>query len=197
MERLMLKLEQSIHHAGWDQPPQLRHLMRRGANRVTLSRPMPVPWEGHPGLIIAGIADQMDRPTPRGELLARSTAMLPGWYGFLFASEGWMSDIDPDERDGRKLADIPGSVETRQVYAVDITGGAYFILRRRGEKPKIVTGLDALGGRVPNSLAPMVKAVAEYLPDDSGVDREALASINIVSEVEDLRALAKKLKAEQ
>lgn len=198
MDQVMLRLEREIHRGGWDQPPQLRSIQRRGAHRLALSNPHPIPWDGETGAILAGVADQMEQETLWGRLLATATARLPGWTGFLFAYEAWTNNITPKERGGRKLADIPGSKELRGVFAVDITGGVHSVMRHRGEPAK-AEGLPNLAGRIPDAMIRMVKAVAAYLPDDSGVDRKALAALRVLTddEIEQLRVKAEAEKAAQ
>lgn len=179
--RLMLKLEQIIHRNGWDEPPRL-YAIKRYNNKLALSVEMPVPWQGSPAVNLQNIAARMAEGDEWGDLLARSIAMIPGFDGLLFAFEAWSNWIAPSERDGRMLADIPGSKEMRGVFVVDVRGGMHLMRRIRGEKPT-AEKYDEQSGRAVHALVTMVRAIATHLPDDA-VDRKALDAIELLSDEE-------------
>lgn len=179
----MLKLEQGLHHKGWDRSPGLYSILRdRGRLRL---REHPVPWNGPPGAILEAIADQVCKPTQWGELLAFTMAAVEGFHGLLFAHEGWFNTMPPEERDNRRLADIVGSKEMRGVYAVTTEAKVYYVIRIRGEKPQlnVISGDLQLGGRVADALVRIVKAVAALMPDEA-VDRAALDALKLPTEEE-------------
>lgn len=192
--KLVLKLEQIIHRAGWDKPPRL-YGIKRTADKLRLTTEMPVPWDGEPGAILEAVAGNMAEPTEWGDMLARGIALIDGFDGLLFAYEGWMSAEPASERDAddhRRLADIPGSKEVRGVLAADVRGRIFAVNRIRGEKPA-VQEFDEVTGRAPWALVTMVKAVAAHLPDEA-VDREALANLTLLTD-DEVKAKARQARA--
>jgi hypothetical protein len=180
MLRLMLKLEAGIHRDGWDRPPRLCSILRRG-DALSLSDPLPIPWDGSAGAVLAGLADEMDGATERGKYMAYLMAQIPGFYGMLFACEAWGNDqVGPARTRDRALADIVGSYELRGVVAADIKARVYTVSRRRGEKPR-AEAITKIGGRAVDATVRIVKAVAAHLPDGSEVDREALAALKVMT----------------
>lgn len=194
-------LEEAASHAGWDEPPVLfvLHAARLDDDhpdprRSTAARadaeygavgitPMAVPetlWaRAHPRDVLRGIADAfLDFSSPLAGLA--DDLAVPSFVGVAFLSEGWENSLPADQRDGRQLADIPGSVEVRTVACVDTSGRYTLAHRVRGQRPttrEYGTGGGAgVAGAIPAALRDMVLGVARRMrPDDA--DIHALAKL--------------------
>jgi hypothetical protein len=97
----------------------------------------------------------------------------PGLLGLAFLCEAYGRTMaSREERDALgnvRFADLPGSVEMRNVMAADIGGVDYVVTRERGSKPKLSrSGDDGFGhveGAVVESLRAIVAAVrGETIP---------------------------------
>lgn len=179
-------LEQEINRAGWDAPPLLAIMYSKdiSRDRTALAMvPFPVQPQEIAGDDIGGVLMHMGgRMRYEGEAMNR--ALREHWEGFvgmLLVTEAWLnSELTPDRRDGRSLADIPGSVEVRIVFAIDTAGRAFQLTRRRGRRPEMEifdNGDEAkVSGRVAIGLRDMTWALARALPLGSA-DLDRIASI--------------------
>lgn len=105
------------------------------------------------------------------------------FIGVIFICEAWESTLPPEERDGRKIADIPGSVESRNVYAIDAGGHVYWTKRIRGQQPEnYVDGEEGavITGDLIEALREIMLAAADQLPEE--IDVEAVKKIGIRGE---------------
>lgn len=188
-ERMMAgalkSLEAAVHQQGWDEAPVLMSMHSYDGDGVTAAIPFPVqPIEFGPdgGKALKWIGEIM-RTQDVPEFFTET--MKHSFTGIAFVSEAWMNMVEPDERDGRMLADIPGSKEIRFVFAIDCAGRAYHVQRIRGERPTVeITekGIAEdgaprkLDGRVIIGLRDLVYGIARRLPLGSA-DLDAIAAI--------------------
>lgn len=165
MQRMLRNFEAGIHRHGWDQPDEL-YVMLRHPHRSNLSF-MPTNMAQLGG----GLRDKLkfllgtfmnDR-----DLSANWAKPLGESYvGLMTTSEFWGATAEK-EKDGTfvrpegKLADLPGSVEIRGVFAADIWGRLIALHRVRGEKPDFM--LEAKGV-VPTLLTALVGQFGQHLP---------------------------------
>lgn len=102
--------------------------------------------------------------------------------GIWFCSEGYFNDtITDEERDGRHMADVVGSVEVRTVDAIDCAGRYYSLIRKRGEEPTtevIDKGYGDLqvSGFIPMCMREILYGIAAGMPFGSA-DLDAIRSI--------------------
>lgn len=193
--RLLLRVEADTHRGGWDQPAQLLALYdwydtgtEQAYARIMASRrggPLRVgryaaqsvvpdsALDGNPVNALFRFAMNI-----RGNTEHPAVAYIlmglrqPGLLGLTFVSEGWMRTMaSVEERKALgpvRFADMPGSIEMRNVVAVDLAGGEYAVLRERGKAPKASWDdeLEALGGAVIESLRAILAAIrGEEIPD--------------------------------
>lgn len=186
--RLMLKAEQGIHRAGWDEPPRL-YGIRRLTDRLRLYT-LPMPPGVHLGLYLESIGEQFEEGTKWGEVAVDMMAALDGFHGFMTVSEAWglRATIEEHAKIDRPFAEIPGATEIRAVCAVTVHGKHYFIERVRGEKPSIIQP-ESPGGRIPYGLTRMVLSIARRLPPEN-VDVPALEELKAIIERNDAEAEA-------
>lgn len=178
---LILKVEQGVHHQGWDQDPFLAALRWRPP--ALGLRPIPVPIGNPPGDFLKALAWAVQAPSD-GDRFAASMPPDAGFFGLAFIAEGWLNeDLEPGQYEAldRPLADIVGSVECRHINAVDITGRAHQVIRVRGRKPEYQ--LYSPGGRVLQALLDMVRVVAARMPPGS-VDLQTLGNAKILTPAE-------------
>ena len=127
--------------------------------------------------------------------IARVCALfrMPGVAGFAFGGEAYgLFDDSPDAEDGRRelaagttrrIADMPGGQEARQVAGVSVNGHSRMAVRVRGRKPTIKEG-DVLSGGVLRTLRLLVAVANDRVPppdqlhtlspDSNALLREAL-----------------------
>lgn len=182
--KLLLKVEQSIHKGGWDQPAVLGWLRLREPERMSFVRFEP-PISGDPKMFLGTMIGYAETPEGRAILLGFAQSQeAKEFFGYAFVGEGWMREThDPDSVDrSRPFADQVGSIETRNLSAVTIQGDVISIMRKRGEKP--VTAMDAAwqGGQIPALLLALVKVVARMLPPGR-VDLEQLEKVALARPV--------------
>jgi hypothetical protein len=102
-----------------------------------------------------------------GPLLA--ALRQPGVLGFAVCIEAW-GTRDPAAfqaaiHGGTHLGDVPGSVETRRVYAADLTVRMYTVERVRGEQPYLDDNAGVhIRGDFTTSLRILVAAVTDTVP---------------------------------
>src|SRR4051794_23674928 len=141
-------LEEDIHKLGWDHSPVLGVViqlapgldsrsvgMTRGYGRfaMTLFPVQPADLPGPPGEVLSRIGSACQA----GRLKPTLPEEIGSLCGVALVVEAWSNNTPPDERDGRSLADIPGSKEVRNVTVIDCGGRVYFLERVRGKQPTI------------------------------------------------------------
>jgi hypothetical protein len=164
---LLLKVEQHVHRAGWDQPPFLGslHLSRPGAISLL---PFPFRIESPPGDFLAYIAQICEANEQHANtFVSRSDATGPT-FGLAFVSEGWMLKGTPEQTkaflaSNQRISQQDNKIEARSVSAIDVTGNIYFINRVRGEKPTWHNDME-VGGLVVESLRRILLAGMRTLP---------------------------------
>lgn len=190
ISQLLTRVEADAHRRGWDEPAEIyvlydasdretdqayRSLMsfrgpaiRRQHYAAQAAMPRAA-LDGHPVHALfrfsLNLRASEEHPAP-----AAVIGMLrqPGFLGVAFQSEGWMRTANSlEERDALgdvRFADIPGSVETRHVHAVDTEGNEYVAFRERGKKPRLERpgfgGMEHMGGAIIESLRAIVALVA-------------------------------------
>lgn len=185
IEWLMNDLELRLNRRGWDNGPATLALIAHDSDR---SRPglLPFPPRVQPvnlgdGNFYAGLRMLADAHAS-GDLDSMMKNVFEGegdiLCGVLAGYEAWMNAIPEQERDGRMLADIPGSKEIRQVFAIDCAGRTYSVTRVRGEKRQTVIfepGDQAtFGGRVVQAMADVLIAITKVVVPPGGADIEAI-----------------------
>lgn len=185
IDALLSLVEAETHRHGWDYPPSLR-LLYDARDRDTdrhYRRAMPGRWgprtrlrdyvaipacptQGLAGYASHGLfrmALNLQTDDPRVEVVLNHMR-APGFLGMAFCAEGWLRTAEPGQLDrlldeGRRFADIPGSLESRFITAVDIAGTNYRIGRIRGKDPEIEHDGD-FEGSVVESLRAIVAVIA-------------------------------------
>lgn len=179
VERLFRKIEQGVNKLGWDQPPHLAELLWNGSS-ILSARLMPIEIQSPPGGFLEHLGEVFQNED-QGRQTAQMMAADPRFFGLIFHTESWSNEqLTPEEylRETRSLADIPGSVESRDLTAIDIAGRIYGLHRNRGEKPLYLTEDHAYAGRVIVGLQKMMIAIGEHLPAGD-VDLGALRNLNL------------------
>lgn len=185
IEEVLRRTEQGERRAGWDRPASLWQVRAFG-NTVGCLR-LPVPVQAPVGDFMVHVAAWMTEDR-HGQRLAQTLAD-PGFAGIVLLHEVWMNDVlrgDDLARRDRPLADIPGSVEARNVACVDTSGRLHMLMRKRGQKLVDFSTLDPrmhLGGRIPTALRDMTLAVARYMPAGTA-DVDALRTLDVDVNVE-------------
>ncbi len=154
VEAAMRTMEGIADEAGWDGRPTLvmyarpaelaEHLERDGLAVV----PLPVPpqmWAdtgANLRTFSMNLAYARHEPQVRGFVDLMVDA---GFVAIALCNEIWLAVDMTDEQhesyqrgDIKTLADVPGRIEARQVLVVDLAGTCYWLMRRRGEEPKMV-----------------------------------------------------------
>lgn len=197
--RLLLQVEAEAHRRGWDGPAALYVLYdgrepdthvpyqdimasRRGAPilRLPYAAQSVAPesaFVGNPSHALFRFALNIRSYNALSEAVI-GMIRRPGFLGLAFMNEAWMRTMaSKEERDALgnvRFADIPGSIEIRNVMAADIAGNDYFVMRERGQEPKLHHGEDddikQVSGAVIESLRSIVARVAGLpLPDIDNV----------------------------
>lgn len=188
-------LELAVHKQGWDEAPVLMSLHSYEGDEFKAMAAIPFPIQPNElgpdgGKALQFIGEIMRTEQDIPEFFTET--MKHSFAGIAFVTEAWMSMVEPDERDGRMLADIPGSKEIRVAFAIDCAGRAYHVQRIRGERPTVeITekGIAEdgaprkLDGRVIIGLRDLAYGIARRLPLGSA-DLDAIAAI-ATEELED------------
>jgi len=185
MGRLALQIEMIANRHGWDGPAGLYVLYdwHRGETEAAYRHLME-----HTGEVIR-CGSYAARPLVRSELLGsqphhnlfRMAMNLvhsehpsinlfldatgqEGFLGMAFCVEAWARTYPTQEArnaDGDvRFADMPGSIEQRNVWAVDTTGRDYYVERRRGERAKLVEDFVGASGAVVESIRAITARIA-------------------------------------
>lgn len=184
----IVRLEEKMHRGGWDEPDKLfamigttagtvPEFMRQGFPRQTqalVAYDLTGVLKALNGTVLNELADAMEQDPDAGMIAGLAK---PEFVGFAVSVETWVNmTMTPEERaeDPRRLADIPGSVEARQIVSVDVAGRALMVHRQRGKQP--ITSVSELQGRSLRGLARMTWAVARKMPLGS-VELDALRDL--------------------
>lgn len=179
-------LEGVGHRIGWDNsPPVLVYLMGLvidGKAKALASLPFPAPddmFAQNGGHVLANLgADMLNGSLrPLADKIARNVGVE--FAGMAFAMEAWMGSMSPEEREGRRLADIPGSQEIRSVIVLDGAGRVVFCQRIRGQKPTVRTSEDPdveVAGMILAGLRDITLAIGSRIPFGS-VDLDAISRV--------------------
>lgn len=163
---MLLHVERRVNEAGWDKPPCLGILTvsTKSNNNVMGLHVMNVAIPNPPGAFVEYVGQEHLEDPAFAQTLVQDYG--DEFYGVVFMCEVWMGTMAPSERDGRALADIPGSLEARQISAVDIHGRQYFINRVRGQKARTTEDMNfvELAGRVYQGLHNMVLGTVRQMP---------------------------------
>ncbi len=184
IEAVLRRGEQGERRAGWDQPATLWQIRAIGTRGIALV-PMPLEVMNPPGEFLQYAAHWMTHD-PDGQQcsLLMATGGLGEFAGVAFINEVWINNTPGLVPDGRALADIPGSVEARNVACVDTSARLWMLMRKRGgrlEDYTTILGSDItphIYGRIPGALRDMVLTIAQHLPE-GGADLEALRSMAV------------------
>jgi len=187
LDRLLLLTEARLHRRGWDQPAQVlvlydcydrateyayREILASRRGGPTRCGPYAA-QSAVPAEVLSGSAShalfrfalnldhRLDDP---GVSAIVDMMRQPGFLGMALASEAWFWAGTKEERKAVgnvRLADVPGSLECRNVWAVDIDGEVHFVQRVRGQKPQLLAFEQAnITGAIIESLQLIVAVVA-------------------------------------
>lgn len=190
--RLLLRIEADSHRGGWDAPSRMfvvydaRHAVTDRTYRGLMSSLGPtircgpyaacqaVPtsaMDGYASHAALRMALNLGTDHPAARMLVDHWRQ-PGFLGFALMCETWSRQMTAEERGevrGRRLADIPGSYESRMVTSGDVSGAIRYVCRIRGEAPKLHPTEETFTGSIPQSLVYAAAAVAGLpLPDPPG-----------------------------
>lgn len=129
-------LERFHHEHGWDGLPAVVYEVGRLNDGSLVPEPFLLGLREHPRVELAAIA-QLAETVP----LPPRQDDWPWPLSHVLVMEAWAHDIPPDQREGRKLADIPGAVELRQAVAV-AGARAFQVTRIRGHEPRVMLEND-------------------------------------------------------
>lgn len=188
MRELALTAERELALDGWDDTPPMFGIIlghRADAVKTYGVLPFPVqPYEIAPDDVVGGLK-AMGRSMVQfkpGKIMQRGA--LADLAGVFFSSEAWHSTIPEDQRDGRRLADIPGSQEARTVYILDTAGRFIFVQRIRGEKPTVevtAAGKFDVTGRLVDGMRMVLLAMAREMPLGTA-DLDAIRQVGVKHE---------------
>lgn len=192
VERAVRALEIGVHRQGWDKSPSVMALMHNG--RTLLPAPLPVMLQEPLGEFMLFWANYL-KTTQAGRQMAVNMAD-ENFAGLALVSESWAnSSLSPQEReaDPRKLADIPGSYESRDVLSVDTAGRLFMLHRQRGMKP--LAGMSEVTGRIPLALLSIVLTVAELMPSGTA-NVQALREVHLLTR-DEAQDIIEKIREQQ
>jgi hypothetical protein len=189
--QLLLHTEQSVHRAGWDEPPQFRLIYNTAdtdtdlfCRRVLTGYGPTIRHGGYAAPILlhadmlAGarlnqFLEYLALDLAYGTPTAHNRAMLdilrrPGVLGVAHIDEAWHRTAGPAEAHTlttgtTHLADIPGTAEARIVRACDITGRLYQVLRFRGQRPELDPHHHG-AGHVTTTVRLFIAAMTDTVP---------------------------------
>ncbi len=186
MMHMAARIEADINRKGWDQEPMFTLLFRSEINEsrmIISAAPYPVQptdVDPNPAVGLSKIIHWLDHEGSEFPVVPPDIGT--DFYGFAFSAEAWHSELSPEERQGRRLADIPGSKEARVVQIITPEGNFIFVERLRGEQP-IMTVLgpggiepELIDGNLPVAMRDMMLMVGRKIPF-AGVDMAAVARI--------------------
>jgi hypothetical protein len=160
MTKLALSIEKNAHSMGWDSlPPILGMVFDDVVGLVSAPSPIqPAQLSDDLADGLRIIAKNMRDSRARGETLGSLDRLAALWIVY----EAWINTaVDPD-LDPRRLADIPGTQECRQVLILDMSGLLTMALRIRGDPPS-VESFEALAGRVSSQMEDILLALRDVL----------------------------------
>lgn len=193
---LLLKAEQGVHRAGWDQDPFLGVLywVRPGELRLVKSE---FPVAAPPGEFVANFGKMVLSNPAFGAAMVED--LDSRFFGWAFVNEAWSVEQTAQEARERYASDdpsistLPDRVEIRLITAVDIYARTYMVGRQRGKKPVDWTDDERLrdvGGRIHQGLVDMVLGCVRQNPSffDRLPDLETLfvPTIDELLDVDDL-----------
>lgn len=203
MCKMLLKAERGIHRGGWDQDAFLATLEMPRPTVIGL-RGVPIPVLNPPGEHIEYLGQSFLTDLELGQFIAKEIG--PAFIGFALVTEAWSLAQTPEEAEarwasGRRIADIPGAQEVRNINAVDVWGRVFLVSRVRGEKPQAFggrpednpEGVTEVTGRVVQGLLNMTLGTARQMPwlDGALIDLET----RFLPTVEESFAVQKKRRA--
>lgn len=169
LDRLLLGAEAEVAKGGWDQPSCLA-VVEWTAFETWAVASLPMQIADPPSEFLRYLADRFMAS------IRLTTGLLencPGFYGTAFISEGWQGPpmtpaaLRTFAEEGKSFADVPGSLEVRQITVVTLYGEALMVQRVRGREPKVFPVQLQVVGDVPESLRLMTLAVAKQMPDNA------------------------------
>lgn len=173
-------LEQTLDTKGWDQEALLALVLRVEA-REMFDDVLPDPamradddvfavvdFPIQPSQVAPSIGDGMQMLAKFFNARAASPApaALEKLCGLLMITEGWTNSIPRSQRDGRMLADIPGSQEIRTVLIIDCGGRVYIAERVRGHEPTVRQHPNPAdyAGRLPQAMRDILLGIEAGRP---------------------------------
>lgn len=188
MEALARALEEVGHESGWDNQPAVLAVVigLRADDGDQAYGLLPFPLQPHqvspePAQGLLKITAMLQPGEPMAKFVLPKGTPMDSFAGWGFMCEAWFSDVPPEDRDQRRLADIPGSQECRIAHVVDCAGRYTAVQRLRGGEPTVdVVQPGAqeweVQGNIPVALRDLVLAVGMRMPFGS-VDLDAVRSL--------------------
>jgi hypothetical protein len=160
MTKLALSIEKNAHNMGWDSLPPILGMVLDDVIGL-VSAPSPV----QPAQLSDDLADglriiakNMRESRARGETLGSLNRLAALWIVY----EAWINMAVDPKVDRRRLADIPGTQECRQVMILDMSGLLTTALRIRGYSPS-VANFEAFDGPVSTETEDILLALRDVL----------------------------------
>lgn len=137
MQQLAIAVEEKLHAFGWDNtPPLMGVVVNVSVGWVSAPSPVqPVFLSDDLGDGLQVIVKQMREARLRDGGTANFSRVGAIWLAY----EGWINEDVAPTVDPRRLADIPGTQECRQVLMMDFSGRLTQAMRIRGEEPFVTS----------------------------------------------------------
>lgn len=191
MRTLAEATERNLARHGWDNMEMTPMLgivagVTHGEEVAYMTLPFPFqpkvvdPDEPVAGLVRIG-ADLLSGQLP---MASPPPGLAADVAGLVFVAEGWMNTVEPGDRDGRALADIPGSKEIRMVHILDCAGRLHVCRRERGNEPTVATvefgdGEAEAAGAVVDGMRKVLIWLARAMPLGSvELDKVRMVGVN-------------------
>jgi hypothetical protein len=137
MQKLAIAIEEKMHVLGWDNvPPLLGIVVHVKVGWISAPTPVqPAVLSDDLGDGLQVIVKHMRETRQQGQTLTEAAHMGAAWIAY----EGWINEDADPMIDPRRLADIPGTQECRQVLMMDFSGRLTQAMRIRGEQPFVTS----------------------------------------------------------
>lgn len=204
VEEMLLRAEDWVHNAGWDQDPFIAMLHWVQPGVLALSKNVGLPIIGAPGAWVKHLGERFLTDPELSQLYA-----MEDFFGWAFVFEAWMVEETPEEARRRwatdpKISNKPGRVEVRMLTAVDICARQYNIMRQRHQKPTIESPEKdprtiGFAGRIHQGLTNMVLGTVRQVPAfaDQLLDLETLFIPTIDESIASAETLSAYRKAQK
>lgn len=137
MRQLAITIEEKLHEIGWDNaPPLMGVVVNVSIGWVCAPSPVqPVCLSDELGDGLQAIVKQVRESRLKDGADSDLSRLGAIWIAY----EGWINENVDSDTDPRRLADIPGTKECRQVLMMDFSGRLTQAMRVRGEEPFVTS----------------------------------------------------------